>query len=255
MARELRPDLWRERLDVPCYPLKTAAALSKTRTGNISYWLRGSSDGEPVIPGYTPRFNLSWLQMVEVAFVSAMRRSGLSLQRIRRAKEYLAQAYKVDYPFAQIRLKTDGAHVLKNADASEGGPGVLVVADKRGQLAWELILSEGYRQFDYEKGLALVWYPDGRNRLITMDPRVAFGMPAVKGVPTGVLAGRFTAGEDIRMISDDFGLSVGMVIQALAFEGATSQLWGQQLTLSSSSTNAAVRDSPNVFVSVCLPGV
>lgn len=160
------------------------------------------------------------MELVEVAFVATMRRHGMSLQRIRRSKDYLARAYKVEYPFVELRLKTDGAHILKEADEAEGGPGLLVVADEQGQFAWEQILAERYEQFVYEDNLALTWYPLGKEKPISIDPRVAFGMPAVNGVPTRAIAGRFMAGDnDPKLLGEDYGLNVGLVIQALAFEG------------------------------------
>lgn len=220
MAEELVNAPWQERLYVPCYPLKVAASLSGTKAGNVSYWLRERAQSRAVIPGRTAFWNLSWMELVEVAFVSTMRHYGVSLQRIRRARDYLARAYGVEYPFAELRLKTDGAHILKEANEADGGPGVLVVADEQGQLAWERILAERYAQFIYERNLALVWYPLGKEKPISLDPRVAFGMPAVRGVPTRVISSRFMAGDDdLKFLGEDYGLDLGLVIQALAFEG------------------------------------
>ena len=75
-------------------------------------------------------------------------------------------------------------------------------------------------QFDYEDGLALRWHPRGRDSVILVDPRIAFGAPVISGtgVPTWVVKDRVQAGEDLVEIEDDFGLSPDQLKQALAFE-------------------------------------
>ena len=40
-----------------------------------------------------------------------------------------------------------------------------------------------------------------------IDPRISFGAPMIKGVPTWVLKGRHEAGESIGDIRDDFSLT------------------------------------------------
>lgn len=213
-----RQELWRERLAVPTYTVKAAADLSSTKLATVSYWLRHSRSGGPLIPERPVYWNLSWYQLVEVAFVATMRSFGVSLQRIRRAREWLAHEYDVEYPFALLRLRTEGSHILMEADSASGQP-LLVVADDHGQIAWERILSERYEQFDYEHDLALTWYPRGRRSPVSVDPRIAYGLPAVGGVPTRAIYQRFAAGEALDDLSEDYGLQLGLVIQALSFEG------------------------------------
>ena len=52
-----------------------------------------------------------------------------------------------------------------------------------------------------------------------IDPRISFGAPMIKGVPTWVLKGRHEAGESIGDIRDDFSLTEEEVQQGLEFEG------------------------------------
>ena len=58
-----------------------------------------------------------------------------------------------------------------------------------------------------------------------IDPRVAFGAPNVSGIPTWVIKGRYTAGETVADITEDFHLEATAIRDAWQFEGIdTSQL-------------------------------
>lgn len=67
--------------------------------------------------------------------------------------------------------------------------------------------------------MALKWHVAGLDKPIIIDPRVSFGSPNVKGVPTWILKGRWEAGESVGEIAEDFDLSKDYVTEALAFEG------------------------------------
>ena len=62
---------------------------------------------------------------------------------------------------------------LRDVD-SDPKIGRLIVGDSAGQIAWRDMVSERFAQFDYEDGLALVWWVRGRQMPVTIDPRVAF---------------------------------------------------------------------------------
>lgn len=57
-------------------------------------------------------------------------------------------------------------------------------------------------------------------RIVTMDPRVAFGRPALKssGVPTAVIADRYKAGESIADLADDYGEAPANIEEAIRCE-------------------------------------
>ena len=52
-----------------------------------------------------------------------------------------------------------------------------------------------------------------------IDPRISFGSPCVRGIPTWAMRGRKQAGESIEEISEDFGLEDNEVIAGVKFEG------------------------------------
>lgn len=212
---------WRRRLFLPAYSAASAARYAGTSTRTVSYWhYRGGGLG-PALPGKERRVPLSYLQLVEVAFVATFRELGVTLQRLRSAHDYLAQVFKVEFPFAQMLLKTEGLHVLMDFEEMERDAGVrrVILADVHGQLAWESQMGDRFAEFDYEKGLAVVWHLAGRQSEVAIDPRIAFGAPQIKGIPTWAIKGRHIAGEDEEEIGEDFGLSPDQVTEALSFEG------------------------------------
>ena len=146
----------------------------------------------------------------------------MPLQRIRRAREYAAQALNCEFPFTRNEWFVQGQELmfhLREID-KDASFDRLVTASKDGQLAWKRVMLERFKQFEYEELLALKWFVDGKDGSVVIDPRVSFGAPAVAGIPTWVLKGRWDAGESIEEIVDDFGLEPLAVTKGLRFEGA-----------------------------------
>lgn len=100
---------------------------------------------------------------------------------------------------------------------------------RSGQLAWEEIISARLEEFEYEKefGLAIKWHVAGIGNPIVIDPRVAFGTPTIKGVPTWIIVERWNAGEEAKSIANDFSIAKANVKTALVFEGIEEEEAGQ----------------------------
>lgn len=210
--------LWEKRLYLPAYQVKAAASYAGVTSQTVRNWQRNAGPGVS-ISHRDPGSALSYLQLQELAIVSAMRKLGVKLSTIRSARDYLSSMLETEFPFADERVKSDGqdilvplSHTLKESETR-----VLLVANKNGQYAWPEIIGERFEQFDYEKGIALKWNLSGDHRVV-IDPRVSFGAPTVHGVATWAIKGRETAGESIEEIAEDFGLEVSDVRAALEFE-------------------------------------
>lgn len=212
---------WRRRLYLPAYRVGDAGRYAETHAQTVSRWHLGNARTSAALPGRGRGQDLSYYQLVEVAFVATFRKLGVSLQRIRKARDYAAQVLKSEYPFAEHSWLTEGHHVLLGLGESIGQQfaNSLVVADEHGQMGWKDVIGERFHQFDYEDGIALVWHLRGRENPVSIDPRVSFGAPTVGGVPTWTLRGRWDAGESITEIQDDFGLSDDDIRCGLSFEG------------------------------------
>ena len=213
---------WRRRLYLPAYRVADASRLTGAKPGTISSWHFRQGKLGPALPTRRKGEHLSYLELIEVAFVATIRAAGVPLQRIRRAREYAAQALNCEFPFARNEWYVQGQELmfhLKEVD-EDASLERLVTASKDGQLAWKRVMLERFEQFEYEDLLALKWFVDGRGSSVVIDPRVSFGAPTVAGIPTWVLKGRWDAGESIDDIVDDFGLDRLAIAEGLRFEGA-----------------------------------
>ena len=217
---------WNRRLYLPAYRFGEAARLADTTPQTLARWFRGyEAPGhrmKPVLPSDGHPL-LSYLQLIEAAFVADFRKLGLKLDVLRRARAYCAKTLGSEYPFAELDFRTDGAHLFATIAEHEDESSAeqrLIVADVGGQVAWGAAIQERLDQFDYEQGLALRWYPRGRNSGILIDPRIAFGAPIIgdTGVPTWVIRDRYEAGEDLAEIEEDFGVPRVLLREALTFE-------------------------------------
>ncbi len=214
---------WRRRLDLPNYQIAEAARYAQISPLTVAAWHKIE---HPTLSPKKQRVALSYLQLIEVAVVAKFRKAGITLRRIRDAREYVSKQLKIEHPFAQHRFKTDGKHLLIDYQKIEGerGRGKHLVADQSGQLEWNEIIGPLLKGFEYEDdGIVIRWHVAGPSSPIVIDPRLSFGAPTVNGTATWVIAGRWNAGETVSEIAEDFALNKRLVRQALEFEGLRSK--------------------------------
>jgi uncharacterized protein (DUF433 family) len=200
-------EFWRSRLQLPNYAVGDAARYAGISPSTVGRWQRDTTKANR-----EARNALSYLELIEVAVVAACREAGMKLREIEAAHRFFAQHYG-DHPFATLDLKTDGVDLAMDAGAE------LLIGNRGGQLAWKEVIGRKFKEFDYEDGLAYRWHVAGRDSRVIIDPRIQFGAPQIKGVPTWALKGRWQAGEAVSDISDDFGLTRSQVVEGLLFEG------------------------------------
>ena len=112
-----------------------------------------------------------------------------------------------------------------------GGPllvGQLVNLTESGQLGVKELLEAHLERVAHDRdGFAERLFPFSRGtrdlrqpRVVVLDPRVSFGRPAIAGtsVRTEVIASRLKAGESIRELSDDYGISEDEIQEAIRYE-------------------------------------
>lgn len=210
-----------QRLYLPAYRFADAARLAQTTPQSVTRWFRGyNAPGhrmEPVLPMESDSTVISYLQLVEAAFVASFRHRGVDLDALRRVHRHLRDRFRVKHPFAVYEFTTDGVHVLAQLGEE------LIAADQGGQIAMGQVIRARAAEFEYEGGFALRWRPRGPGSILLVDPRVAFGAPSVEGIPTGVLRERHRAGEAVDEIAEDYRLSRAAVVEALQFEGVALQ--------------------------------
>lgn len=212
---------WLRRLTLPAYQVKDAARYADVSTTTVLNWQRESVRAGSAIASRAPREPLSYLKLQELAIVAAMRDQGIKLEKIRLARDYLRQFLGVEFPFSDRRVLTDGQDILMRLESELGKSARLMVANRGGQYVWPEVIDERFAEFDYEGDIAVRWRVGGNETKVVIDPRLAFGAPTVRGVPTWALRGRFIAGEALEDIASDFLIDPDDVRKALVFEGIT----------------------------------
>ena len=133
----------------PMYTFTEAAHLADVSPATVRRWMYGytSPTGRmrPVF-GTQNRIKeqgaaVSFLQLAEVAVVGRFRRRNVTLERLRRAHSFAHEHFRLEYPFASLRLKTDGVHVLHQFEESEPGASLLAL-DRFGQRTYLAMLSK-----------------------------------------------------------------------------------------------------------------
>jgi uncharacterized protein (DUF433 family) len=201
---------------LPSYQVGEVASYAQISTQTVIAWHKIEAK---LLAKREDRAALSYMQLIEVAVVAAFRKAGVTLKRIRAAREYAARTLRSEYPFAEYRFKKNAKHIyLDSEELHDLKPDTVVAADQGGQLEWESVIGR-LEEFEYEKeGIVLRWHVAGKQSPIIIDPRLSFGAPTIGGTPTWVIRGRWNAGESDTDIAEDFGIKKEEVREALRFE-------------------------------------
>ena len=208
---------WMDRLHLPGYRVSEAARYVGVHPNTVSAWHYRE---DPVLPGRTKGKPLSYLELIEVAFVAFFRRLDIDMDVIRKARAYrnpvkyyaeshgkgifpkernhIVRNIEKKYPFVSLPFKTEAIRILKREQ--KRNPSVKDIAQFINPDPWGS-LDQGHDEeiyqfadFDYDHGIAVRWHPAGRHSQVMIDPKIAFGDPMVSGLPTWVIRGRYIAG-------------------------------------------------------------
>lgn len=161
----------------------------------------------------------SFINLVEAHVLVALRRTHhVPMQRIRRAVRWLSDHKNSAHPLAEVDLATDGYSLIVDH------LGQMVSASAGGQIALPGIMDRYLRRIERDSRLTPVrFFPftyDNCPKTIVMDPQVEYGRPVVTGtrIETAMIFDRFTGGESMQMIADDYDLDLPAVEEALRCE-------------------------------------
>ena len=202
------------------YRIAESARFAQTHPQTLSRWFNGTI---PANPDKRRKGRVSYMQLVEAAFVGTFRSLGAPLPWIRQMRDRLADAFEAEFPFGVVEFKKHGLGVARDLCGNGNALSGLVVTGPSGGEAWHPLVADRIKQCDYdiEYGIALRWYLRGRGVPVLIDPRISFGAPIVTcGIATWALAGRFRAGERRESILRDFRhVTADEFAAALDFEG------------------------------------
>ena len=214
------------RLGRALFTLRETAGYLDIPPSTIHAWARasGASPLITLLPRRGAEATVPFLGFAEAYVLSAFRRAGVPLQRIRPAVDALKRSFGIEHALASERLYTDGAEVLFDyvTRRAQGDPLELVVV-RTGQHQFSELIREYLTLITYgSDGYASrVRLPSYRDAEVVVDPKVAFGLPLVVhgGARVEDLVDRFLAGDSVADIAYDFGVSAQEVEDVI--RGAT----------------------------------
>lgn len=224
-----------DKFSAPLYTQHEAARFLDLPRSTFAAWARGYGStggsghgGAPVItalPVTAPRGpSIPFVGLAEGYTLSALRRAGVPLQRIRPAIEQLDRELGLGHALASRRLYTDGAEVLFDYGERAGGDerdavGELVVV-RHGQRVFTEVVAGYLRRVEFgADGLAAaVPLPGFRRAELVADVVRSFGRPIFRhgGARLEDVLSLFKAERDIDLVSEEFGVPRAEIEDVLA---------------------------------------
>ena len=211
----------------PAYGITEAAHYLRLPPATLSSWTLGrdyeTADGtrrwKPLIQAVDSRHRrLSFVNLVEAHVLAAIRRDHrIRIPSVRNALNYVSQKLGRARPLWDEIFETDGASLFVEKY------GALINASRQGQLTMRELLAAHLRRIERDSHrIPIRLYParsggDEPSCFVAIDPRIAFGRPALigAGVPVAVLADRFRGGDSVTLLAGDYGVDRDAVEEAL----------------------------------------
>jgi len=217
--------------ELPRYTVPEAAHYLRMPEKTLTSWVAGRSypvsGGEKHWAGLITRpdptdSRLSFSNLIEAHVLLALRKQyRVKMKEIRGALEIAQEKFNTPRFLLSPQLRvTKGNVFLEQLDQ-------LTNLSKGGQGAIPEILEAYLERVDWNvAGMPARMYPLTRPdslaspKLLTIDPRIAFGRPIVKrnAIKTSAIAERFRAGESISDLAYDYDLEVFEVEEAIRYE-------------------------------------
>jgi len=213
------------------YTVRDAARLTDVSTGRIRRWLRGyryrsrkkAYSSPPLWQGQWQPIDhnlaLGFLDLIEVRFVDAFLKAGISWSTLRQARKRAQEMFKVSHPFCTNRFVTDGREIFVELHRETGEPSLLDIV--RRQQVFAQIIKPFLKELEFAADSGLVrWWPLGEKRFVVLDPTRNFGRPIVgrHGVPTEVLANAVKAAGSVAEVAHWYEVPEPEIQDAVEFE-------------------------------------
>ena len=216
--------------DVPAYSVSDAARYLHIPLPTLRSWLQGRTyktkagkrTCEPIIQRPSADLaQLSFTNLVEAHVLRILRETHqIKLDKVRIALDYMSRELDSQHPLAEKKFQTDGVDLFVDRVDK------LVNVSRSGQLAIRETLKHLLTRIEWdERDLATRLFPFVRtegdeNKILYIDPRFAFGKPAIAGtrIPTSSIIDLYDAGDELEDIADEFGCTPQQIKAAIQFE-------------------------------------
>lgn len=215
-------------IGVGIYTPAEAALYTGIPAKDIRRWMFGYRSDGVEHPGlWTPELAFSegkllgFHDLLEIRFVHAFRKHGVSLQAIRAASRQARELFDQKYPFTCKRFQTDGRSIFATVFDETGDEAILDLA-KRQYAFRQVIAPSLYEGIDYAgEGKAQRWYPVKRSKAIVLDPSRNFGKPVLTsaGIDTATIYQAYLAeGKDLKRVAALYEIKPAAVEAAVTYE-------------------------------------
>ena len=223
-----------ERFTRRLYTVSEAARLVGMSPSTLRTWSHGYkktfTDRPPVKQGpvitaiengSSDRRSIPFIGLVEATVVQAFRRTGLPLQRIRKALEVLASQGVLEHALASQQMYSDGANVLYNyADLHKDRQLRLLTLTvvQTGQRVFHEVIDEYLKRITFgDEWATELILPVTERHLLRVVPGVAAGDALFMdgGAPLSAVRSRAAAGEPLKSIAADYGTPAKDLREAL----------------------------------------
>ena len=201
------------RLSQGIFTLRESAAYLGVPKSTLHHWALPSKAWPSLITycnGAGREANIPFVGFAEAYVLSAFRRAGVPMQRIRPAVARLASEIGVDHALASERLYTDGAEVLYDYASKQDGDLIELTVVRTGQKQFSDLVREYLQRVRYgdDGWVAELELPTYGRAQVVVNPRRAFGLPLLVhgGARVEDLVDRFKAGDSVAEIADDFAV-------------------------------------------------
>lgn len=203
----------------PLYTLVEVSRYARVQPNTLRSWSK-PGDSTLVVPaGHKTVAPLSFINLIETHVLLALRRTHMvPMRRIRTAIEWLRDKYQSEHPLAELDLETDGYDVFVK---ESGSP---VSASRKGQIGIPEVLSRYLQRIERDPNrIPIRFYPltyETSPKTVVMDPSIAYGRPVIRGtrVSTLMVFERYSGGESLIDIANDYDLDISAVEEALRCE-------------------------------------
>jgi uncharacterized protein (DUF433 family) len=216
-------------LNTGLYTVPEAARLTRVSVGKIRRWLKGYNfrSGERVhhsnavwqgeLQPMENKLALSFRDLLELRFVDAFIRLGVSWRTMRRAHAKAQKQLNTTHPFCSNRIFTDGRSILLRQGEEDSDQVLVNLVTNQGEFSR---IVEPFRKELEFSGTDIIWWPLGRERQIVVDPKRNFGQPTVahSGVPSQVLARSAKANASKELVAKWYEVQPEEVRDAVEFE-------------------------------------
>ena len=221
-------------LNAGLYTVQEAARLTRISVGKVRRWLKGYDfrSGTSVrhsnavwkgeIEPIENKLALSFRDLLELRFVDAFIRAGVSWRTMRRAHSKAQAKLRTTHPFCSNRIFTDGRSILLRQAEEDSDEALVNLATDQSEFSR---IVEPFRKELEFSGSDIVWWPLGKQRQIVVDPKRNFGQPTVarSGVPSEVLARSLKANASSDVVARWYEVQPEEIRDAVEFEEALAK--------------------------------